>query len=64
MYAFTTDPSSPKPSGHVNFSRIKQALLRVNIAGDYLPAKQLRVIASSYNILRIENGLAGLMFNV
>lgn len=64
MYAFTTEPGSAKPFGHVNFSRIKQALLTVNVSGSYLPAKQLRVIARSYNILRIENGVAGLMFNV
>jgi hypothetical protein len=64
MYAFTTEPGSSKPFGHVNFSRIKQALLTVNVKGSYLPAKQLRVIASSYNVLRVENGLAGLMFNV
>jgi hypothetical protein len=64
MYAFTTAPGSSKPFGHVNFSRIKQALLTVNVEGSYLPAKQLRVIASSYNVLRVENGLAGLMFNV
>jgi len=64
MYSFTTQPGSALPYGHVNFSRIKQVLLTLNVEGSFLPAKQLRIIASSYNVLRIENGLAGLMFNV
>jgi len=64
MYAFTGNPSSPKPHGQINFSRIKQILLTLNCGGqDYLPAKELRILAVNYNILRIADGLGGLMFN-
>lgn len=64
MYAFTATPSSPKPAGQINFSRIKQVLLRLNCGGQaYLPAKELRVMAVNYNILRIADGLGGLLFN-
>lgn len=64
MYAFTGNPTSPKPHGQINFSRIKQILLTLNCGGQtYLPAKELRILAVNYNILRIADGLGGLMFN-
>jgi hypothetical protein len=64
MYAFTAAPTSPKPAGQINFSRIKQVLLRLNCGGQtYLPAKELRVLAVNYNILRVADGLGGLLFN-
>lgn len=63
MYSFSRDPSAGNPSGAVNFSRIKQILLSVNTDG-YYQERQLRIAATSYNVLRIENGLAGLMFNI
>jgi hypothetical protein len=62
MYPFTTDPGSPKPRGHINMSRIRQILLELKTE-PYYQAKQLRVMAVSYNVLRIENGMAGIMFN-
>jgi hypothetical protein len=64
MYAFTAEPTSPKPAGQINFSRIKQVLLRLNCGGQaYLPEKELRILAVNYNILRIADGLGGLLFN-
>lgn len=64
MYAFTGNPRSPKPQGQINFSRIKQILLTLNCGGQaYLPAKELRILGVNYNILRIADGLGGLMFN-
>ena len=64
MYSFTGNPSSPKPYGQINFSRIKQILLTLNCGGQaYLPAKELRMLAVNYNILRIADGLGGLRFN-
>ena len=64
MYSFAADPNSPRPSGQINFSRIKQALLRLECGGQtYLPAKELRVLAVNYNVLRIADGLGGLLFN-
>lgn len=63
MYAFSTNPNSANPSGSINFSRIRHVSLEVNIAGTFLPAKSFRIIATSQNILRVENGIAGIMFN-
>jgi hypothetical protein len=64
MYAFTANPGSAKPAGQINFSRIKQILLRLNCGGQaYLPAKDLRILAVNYNILRVADGLGGLLFN-
>ncbi len=64
MYSFTGNPTSPKPHGQINFSRIKQVLLTLNCGDqDYLPAKELRILGVNYNILRIADGLGGLAFN-
>jgi hypothetical protein len=64
MYAFTGNPTSPKPHGQINFSRIKQVLLTLNCGGQqYLPTKELRILGVNYNILRIADGLGGLAFN-
>jgi hypothetical protein len=62
MYAFTTQTETGRPFGQVNMSRIRQILLELK-SSPSLSAKQLRVCAINYNILRIENGIAGLMFN-
>jgi hypothetical protein len=65
MYSFTGNPISPKPHGQINFSRIKQVLLTLNCGGQvYLPTKEFRILAVNYNILRIADGLGGLMFNI
>jgi len=65
MYAFSTDPFATTSSGQINFSRIRQTLLELNIAnttGNY-PSKTFRIIALTQNVLRIENGIAGVMFH-
>ena len=65
MYAFSTDPFGTISSGQINFSRIRQTLLEFNVtnsAGNY-PSKTFTIIALSQNVLRIENGIAGVMFH-
>jgi hypothetical protein len=62
MHAFCKNPGNPAPSGYVNFSRIKQVLLTVNTTPN-TQNRQLRLAFVSHNVLRFENGLAGLMFN-
>jgi hypothetical protein len=62
MHSICTNPGNPAPSGYVNFSRIKQALLTVN-ADPNTQNRQLRLAFVSNNVLRFENGMAGLMFN-
>jgi len=62
MHSFCTDPTKAAPTGYVNFSRIKQVLLTLNTSTN-AQARQFRLAFVSHNVLRFENGLAGLMFN-
>jgi hypothetical protein len=62
MYSFTNQANTPRPYGQVNFSRIRDIFLQVN-TNAYSSPKQLRVIGINYNVLRIKDGIAGLMFN-
>ena len=65
MYSFSRTPFATLSSGQVNFSRIQQVLLEMNIfnsSANY-PPKNFRIIALSQNILRVENGIAGIMFH-
>lgn len=65
MYAFARDPFGTLSSGQINFSRIRHTLLEMNIANSLMnyPSKTFRVIALSQNVLRVENGIAGIMFH-
>lgn len=65
MYSFSRDPFGTLSSGQINFSRIRHTLLEMNIANSALnyPSKTFRIIALSQNVLRIENGIAGIMFH-
>ena len=62
MHSFCMSPGSTAPSGYVNFSRIKQVLLTVNTSTNII-GRNLRLAFVNHNVLRFENGLAGLMFN-
>ena len=62
MYPFATVTGTGKPFGQINMSRIRQILLEVKTTA-YEDPKQLRITAINYNVLRVENGLAGVMFN-
>ena len=60
-YSFALDPENYKPTGQVNMSRIQNKLLTLNLT-PCTDEREIRVYAKSYNILRIENGLAGVLF--
>jgi hypothetical protein len=63
-YSFSLKPESiSNPSGHVNMSRIRQQVLEINLTPDEEYEKQLTIYAINYNILRVEYGLGGLLFN-
>ena len=63
LVPFARRPQDPHPSGSINMSRINQKKFQVFLPGTTsLATKQLRVLASSYNILRVSDGLAGLMY--
>ena len=60
-YSFAIDPENYRPTGQVNMSRIQNKILTMNLT-PYSGTRNVRVYAKSYNILRIENGLAGVLF--
>ena len=64
MYSFALEPERWYPTGQMNFSVVKNQILTAGLF-DYPTNKdkQLRVYATSYNILRVENGTAHLLFN-
>jgi hypothetical protein len=60
-YSFSLFPENSEPSGQTNMSRIINKLLNVNINSQEYNV-EVRVYARSFNILRIRNGLAGVIF--
>ena len=60
-YSFALEPERWYPTGQKNFSLVNEQLLDMylNVPA---PQRELRVYALSYNILRIENGSARLLF--
>jgi hypothetical protein len=62
MYTFATQMNTGKPYGTINMSRIKDILVQLNMT-PLNKSKTVRICAVNYNILRISDGIAGLMFN-
>jgi hypothetical protein len=63
MYSFALDPEKYYPTGQVNMSRIIHK--KIDIELDEVSTTRdikVKVYALSYNILRIQGGLAGLKF--
>jgi hypothetical protein len=63
VYSFANDPMNPRPTGQINFSRMKDTTLDITCSPLAGLRRYMRVYATNYNVLRIENGLAGVMFN-
>lgn len=70
-YPFCKNPLSWKPSGSLNFSKIDQARLELDL-GEYahrnrlvggIPDSTVFVFARVHNILKITSGMAGVMYN-
>ena len=61
MYSFSMYPQNSYPSGQVNFSRIldKKLSLRLYPSSH---VRYARIYARSYNVLVVNDGVAGLMF--
>ena len=60
-YSFALHPEAWTPSGAANFSRIDSAQLYMQF-NPRIPAGSLRIHALGYNVLRIANGLSGIVF--
>lgn len=63
-YSFALQPEEWYPTGQMNFSLIKEPILNMNLTSSPDFARQVRVYAKSYNILRVSGGIAETLFNV
>ena len=63
-YSFALEPERWYPTGQINFSLIKEQHLKLKILPDDVAKRELRVLGLSYNILRVENGIAKTLFNL
>jgi hypothetical protein len=62
VYSFALEPENTQPSGTCNFSKIDNAVLSLDMAAN-IPDGMINVYAINYNILRIQNGMAGVLFS-
>ncbi len=66
VYSFGTHPTKHQPSGAANFSRIDNVSLRINVIPTIttINTAKLRIYGVMNNILRIANGVSGLVFAI
>ena len=62
LYSFAIDPENMQPSGTCNFSKIDNATLNYTCIPSVSDG-MISIYATNYNILRINNGMCGLMFS-
>lgn len=62
MYSFALTPEDTQPSGTCNFSKLDNITLNLDCSAS-IPSGIINVYAINYNILRIQNGMSGLMFS-
>jgi len=60
MYSFSLKPDEYQPFGSCNFSRLDN--VELNFEGDLENNYQITIFAENYNILRIMNGMGGLLY--
>jgi hypothetical protein len=65
-YSFALHPLDLQPSGSLNFSKIDDAYIQFTMNNNVNSQNQVFVIcyAIQYNILRTNNGIGGLVFNI
>lgn len=65
MYAFAVDVSSKTPTGSCNFSRIDEGRWEIPaiVTSDGRDGTKMRLHAVNWNVLHIENGMAGVRFS-
>ena len=63
-YSFALEPERWYPTGQRNFSLIKEQFVKLDLHPDNVSDRELRVLGLSYNILRVENGIAKTLFNL
>ena len=63
VYSFSVDPQKMSPSGTLNMSRIASPVLEVYLVAPVSTNVKVRFYAKTFNVLEIQNGLGGLLFN-
>ena len=62
LYSFSIEPEKLQPSGTCNFSRIDSSEMVFEFV-DNIKAGQIKIYGINYNILKIKNGMTGLMYS-
>ena len=62
LFSFALNPEMNQPSGTCNFSKIDDVRLNLGLCANIL-AGDIRMLAVNYNILRIQSGMAGVLFS-
>ena len=62
MYSFALEPENIQPSGTCNFSKLDNVVLSLDMSSN-IPEGIVNVYGINYNILRIQNGMAGILFS-
>lgn len=62
-YSFACEPEQWYPTGQVNFSLVKEQIINLSMTPCVASARQFRVYALSYNILRVNEGITQTLFN-
>ena len=63
VYSFAVDPQKMSPSGTLNMSRIASPVLDVYLVAAVSTNVKVRFYAKTFNVLEIQSGLGGLLFN-
>jgi hypothetical protein len=65
LYSFSLNTLDLQPSGSLNFSKIDDAYIQLNINNivSYQNPINIQAYAIQYNILKISNGIGGLIFD-
>ena len=63
VYSFAVNPEKLTPSGTLNMSRIASPALDVYLVRAVSTNVKVRFYAKTFNVLEIQNGLGGLLFN-
>lgn len=63
VYSVAFDPEKLTPSGTVNMSRVRDQTIDVTLASTAPTDLKLRVYSKTFNVLAIQGGIGGLIFN-
>ena len=62
MYSFGFNPEDHQPSGTANFSMLDNVTLHFKLRKNITSSVMISIYAINYNILKIQNGMAGIVY--